>query len=341
MSSHFIGESKPVQDLLKLIKRVANSNTNILITGESGTGKELVAKLIHENSPIKNSPLVPVNCGAIPETLMESEFFGHKKGSFTGAVADKAGFFEVANGGTIFLDEVGELPLGMQVKLLRAIQEKVFNKVGGVEPVKVEVRIVAATNRDLAAEVRTGRFREDLYYRLNVIHIQTPPLRDRRDDIPILANYFLQKMMTSRSIQKVKAISSEALKVLSRYDWPGNVRELENVIERAATLENSTKITTKSLPHILTSRFGDLLESEEEGVPSEKIEKKGTKKEISVPAPNFSKGSVDLEAILGRVEKAYLLAALKEAQGVKKDAAKLLGITLRSFRYRSEKSGLE
>ncbi|MDX9730394.1 MAG: sigma-54 dependent transcriptional regulator, partial [Bdellovibrionales bacterium] len=234
---NLVGNSEAMHKIFELIRKVSDSPTNVLVTGESGTGKEMVAKAIHYNSPLKDRPFVSVNCGAIPENLVESELFGHKKGSFTGAVSDKDGLFEVADGGTLFLDEIGELPLASQVRILRAIQEKTVRRVGGTEDIKVEVRIIAATNRDLEQMVQHGTFRQDLYYRLNVINIRTPALRERRDDVPLLANHFLTKY-GERFGKTIQTISKEAMDLLKRYDFPGNVRELENIIERTVALES-------------------------------------------------------------------------------------------------------
>src|SRR5271170_2459424 len=222
---NLVGNSETMHRIYELIKRVSQTPTNVLVTGESGTGKEMVAKAIHFNGPLKDRPFVTVNCGAIPESLMESEMFGHKKGSFTGAVADKSGLFEVADGGSLFLDEIGELPLTIQVKMLRAIQERVIRRVGATEDTKVEVRIIAATNRELEEMVKSGTFRQDLFYRLNVINIKTPSLRERADDIPLLANHFLKKY-NDRLTKTVGGISADAMEMLKRYDYPGNVREL-------------------------------------------------------------------------------------------------------------------
>ncbi|HRK01614.1 MAG TPA: sigma-54 dependent transcriptional regulator, partial [Oligoflexia bacterium] len=222
--SNIIGQSKALRELFQLVDRVAKTKTNILVTGESGTGKELVARAIHAGGPLKNTPFVAVNCGAIPETLIESELFGHKRGSFTGAVADKEGLFQVANGGTIFLDEVGELPMSMQVKLLRVLQDRTLRPVGGTEDIKVDVRVISATNRDLEQEIARGKFREDLYYRLNVIHIKSPPLRSRKEDIPLLVDFFIKKFGLSIG-KTIKTISAAAMNALMHYDFPGNVRE--------------------------------------------------------------------------------------------------------------------
>ena len=242
-----IGKSKPMQEIFDLIRRVADSPTNLLITGESGTGKELVAKAIHYNSDRKDAPFIPVNCAAIPEQLLESELFGHMRGAFTDAKADKRGLFEEAQKGTLFLDEISELPLMLQAKILRAIQEKEIRRVGANKPIAVDVRIIAATNLHLTEEVKAKRFREDLYYRLNVIELRLPPLRERREDIPLLVDAFMKKCAASRGKQ-IQGVSESALAMLVDYTWPGNVRELENVIERAVTLSRSEKIVPDDLP---------------------------------------------------------------------------------------------
>ncbi len=310
-----------MQELFTLIKKVGDTRTNILIVGESGTGKELVAQMIHETGVLKAKPFVAVNCGAIPENLMESELFGHKRGSFTGAVVDKVGLFEVASGGTLFLDEVGELPLGMQSKLLRAIQEKAIRRVGGVETIKVDARIIAATNKNLESGLTQGTFREDLYYRLNVIQIKTPPLRHRKEDIPILADHFLKKF-NEKFGKKVLGFQTQALEALYNYGWPGNVRELENVIERAFTLENGKKISLSSLPPAIHT-------------PELKTEDKPS--EIRLPAPDFSKGPIRLDPILWEIERKYVQAAIENSGGVKKSTALLLDVTFRSLKYRIKK----
>lgn len=329
MKKEILGQSKPVRDLLAMIERVAKSQTNVLVVGESGTGKELVARRIHEDSPLKDRPFVAVNCGAIPENLIESEMFGHRKGSFTGAVSEKEGLFEAAHRGTLFLDEVGELPMGMQVKMLRAIQERVFKKVGGTEDITVDLRIIAATNRDLGKMVTQGKFREDLYYRLNVIMIRTPPLRERVEDIELLAHAFLKRYATKQG-KPVAGFEPNTMEVLKSYSWPGNIRELENTLERAVTLEQGPRISVQSLPATVVSKIA-LGDSEKP--PSEFL--------ISLPKHDFSKSPVDLEAVLGKVEAVYLTAALQHSGGVKKKAADLLGITFRSMRYRLKKLGMD
>ena len=275
-----LGKSKAIQAVFDLIRRVADSPTNVLITGESGTGKELVAKAIHYNSDRKEAPFIPVNCAAIPEQLLESELFGHMRGSFTDAKADKRGLFEEAQKGTLFLDEISELPLMLQAKILRAIQEKEIRRVGANKPVPVDVRIIAATNLNLAEEVKAKRFRDDLFYRLNVIELRLPPLRERREDIPLLVDAFLKKCADARS-KTVKGVSESALAMLIDYGWPGNVRELENVIERAVTLSRGEKVTPDDLPPAVQGARGDrrvLDEAAEKTLPLHEIEKEYIKK---------------------------------------------------------------
>ena len=306
------GKSACMEEVFRLVHQVAPTRTNILITGESGTGKELIARAIHALSERKSGAFITINCGAIPENLLESELFGHVKGSFTGAISNKLGLFEVADGGTLFLDEIGEMPLALQVKLLRAIQDKTFKRVGGTSDIRVDVRIVCATNRVLEDDVSTGRFREDLFYRLNVIEVKLPPLRERAGDIPQLVRLFLEK--TAGEINKhVTDIAPAALEALERYHYPGNVRELENLIERAVTLAQGDKITLACLPETVLAR--------PEPVAQGRISAEG----------------VDLDALLARYEGSLLREALEKAGGVKKKAAMLLGISFRSFRYRLEK----
>ena len=316
---NLVGNSEVMHRVFDLIKRVSQASTNVLITGESGTGKEMIAKAIHYNGPLKDQAFITVNCGAIPESLMESEMFGHKKGSFTGAVSDKVGLFEAADGGTLFMDEVGELPLSIQVKLLRALQERVIRRVGSTDNQKVDVRIIAATNRDLEAMVADGTFRQDLYYRLNVINIESPSLRERKDDIPLLANHFFKKH-SERLGKQVEGISQEAMEILCGYNYPGNVRELENIIERTVALEGGATILPESLPPFVSTPSGRKMAS------SQDIE--------------VTEDGVDLDKIIGQIEKELLIKAIHTANGVKKRAAKLLGISFRSMRYRVEKYGL-
>lgn len=338
--TEIIGKSKPILDMLKLIEKVAKSKSSILIVGESGTGKELVARMIHERGELKTKPFVAVNCGAIPENLIESELFGHKKGSFTGAVVDKVGLFEVANGGTMFLDEIGELPLGMQVKLLRVLQEQNFRRVGGNENIRVEVRIIAATNRDLELGIKENKFREDLYYRLNVIQIKTPPLRLRPGDTEILAGHFLSKYAKKQG-KRFKGFESETMAALRQYSWPGNVRELENVIERAVTFSgiDGETVPPQALPPHL-AQFA-LNRSTKEGFQERSKDRRAKAGMFTLPEARFDRGALNLDEILGEVEKLYLLAALDHTQGVKKKAADLLGITFRSMRYRLKKLGVD
>ena len=315
---NIIGQSPKMVALYDLLEKVSPTKTNILITGESGTGKELVAKAIHYNSPRKEKPFVTLNCGAIPESLIESELFGHMKGAFTDAIATKKGLFEVADEGTIFLDEISELPLLMQVKLLRVLQDREFKRVGGTEDIRVDVRIIAATNKDLEEAVKEKRFREDLFYRLNVIQIKLPPLRDRKEDIQTLANHFLKKYSQELS-KAISKISPEALQILLNYEYPGNVRELQNIIERAVALEGSEELT----PHNLSSYLSE-----------QPLLKKGP---IDIEIPNEG---IDLEKMVEDLERSLLLKALDRTKGIKKKAAELLHINFRSMRYRLEKYGL-
>ena len=315
---NIIGQSPKMVALYNLLEKVSPTKTNILITGESGTGKELVAKAIHYNSPRKEKPFVTLNCGAIPESLIESELFGHMRGAFTDAIATKKGLFEVADEGTIFLDEISELPLLMQVKLLRVLQDKEFKRVGGTEDIRVDVRIIAATNKDLEQAVKEKRFREDLFYRLNVIQIKLPPLRDRKEDIQTLANHFLKKYSQELS-KAISKISPEALQILLNYEYPGNVRELQNIIERAVALEGSQELTPPNLSSYLSEQ---------------PLLKKGP---IDIEIPNEG---IDLEKIVEDLERSLLLKALDRTKGIKKKAAELLHINFRSMRYRLEKYGL-
>ncbi len=314
-----VGNSESMHKIFDLIKRVSQAPSNVLITGESGTGKEVVAKAIHFNGPLKDKPFVTINCGAIPEALMESEMFGHKKGSFTSAIADKAGLFETANGGTLFLDEVGELPLTIQVKLLRAIQERVIRRVGANDDIKIDVRIIAATNRNLEKMVDDGSFRQDLYYRLNVIQIQLPSLRQRKDDIPLLINHFIKKF-NERMARSIQGVSQEALELLMKYDFPGNIRELENLVERTMALESGSIILPESLPPIVSTPRGPKVASSHEII--------------------VTPEGLDIDKVLGQIEKELLVKAIHVAGGTKKRAARILKISSRSMRYRCEKYNL-
>ncbi len=311
-SQLLIGDSLAMQETRATIAKLARSQAPVYISGESGTGKELVARLIHEQGPRAENPFVPVNCGAIPEDLMESEFFGHKKGSFTGAVSDKQGLFQAADGGTLFLDEVADLPLHMQVKLLRAIQEKHVRPVGAQQEVAVDARILCATHKDLAALVQEGSFRQDLYYRINVIELRVPPLRERPDDIPQMAEFILDRL-ADEAQQESPIISDEAVAALRAHEFPGNVRELENLLERAMTLCG-----------------GETIELDDLGVSSPEA---STRRDQHQDADN-------LESLLDRVEKETLIRALEQTSGNKTAAAKLLGISFGAFRYRLQKLGL-
>jgi two-component system response regulator AtoC len=255
--NNIIGKNKKMLELFDLIKDIAKTNSTILINGESGTGKELIANAIHFNSDRIKKPFVKVNCGVLAENLLESELFGHMKGSFTGAIRDKLGRFEIANGGTIFLDEIGDISANMQLKLLRVLQEGEFERVGGTETLKVDVRIIAATNRDLAQMMLNGEFRQDLYYRLNVIPLEVPPLRERKDDIPLLISHFLEKF-NKHFNKKIDVIEDDAMKCLQNYSWQGNIRELENLIERSVVLNKTGKLTVKDFPHYVVNSEDDL-----------------------------------------------------------------------------------
>ena len=315
---NIIGQSPKMLALYDLLEKVAPTKTNVLITGESGTGKELVAKAIHYNSPRKEKAFVTLNCGAIPEALIESELFGHMKGAFTDAIATKKGLFEMADEGTIFLDEISELPLMMQVKLLRVLQDREFKRVGGTEDIRVDVRIIAATNKDLERAVKEKRFREDLFYRLNVIQIKLPSLRERREDIPVLAAHFLKRY--SEELNKnISRISPEALHLLLNYEYPGNVRELQNIIERAVALGTDQELTATNLRSYLDEQLHT---------------KKGV---IDLEIPNEG---IDLEKVVEDLERTLLVKALDKTMGIKKKAAELLHINFRSMRYRLEKYGL-
>ncbi|MCP4715953.1 MAG: sigma-54-dependent Fis family transcriptional regulator, partial [Deltaproteobacteria bacterium] len=306
-----------------LIERSAASKSNILITGESGTGKELVARAVHDNSARSAQPFVTINCGGIPENLLESELFGYKKGAFTGAMRDKKGFLEIADSGTLFLDEVGELPLSLQVKLLRMVQEKTFTAVGGTEEIVVDVRFISATNKDLQKKVLEGTFREDLYYRLNVVNVVMPPLRERAEDIPLLVSYFMQKYSVEME-KEVREISSYALDCLMNYRFPGNVRELENIIERGIALEK----TSIMLP--------DSLELSQAGESPGPQRGDNGMADYTIPPEG-----VMLEDLLAVSEKRFMQEALKMSKGSIKGAAKLLGLTFRSMRYRLEKLSMD
>ncbi len=313
-----VGRSEAMRRVLDLVGRIADTRTTVLITGESGTGKELIARAIHEKSARSAQPFLVINCGALPEALMESELFGHERGAFTGAATRHTGLFREAHGGTILLDEIGELPSSLQVKLLRVLQERQVRPVGSTQEATVDVRVLAATNRDVEADVKEGRFRQDLYYRLNVIRVELPPLRDRREDIPPLTERFVRRFAAEIG-KDVLGLTPDALKALQRYTFPGNVRELENIVERAVALAGSRAIGLGDLPEEVSGMAAgtrpSLLELPEEGC--------------------------ELDDVLGEVERRLLLDALDRTGGVRKAAARLLGITFRSLRYRLAKHGLE
>jgi len=310
-----IGRSAKMKSIFELIERVAATNSTIMISGESGTGKELIARAVHYNSGRSEHPFVSINCGALPDELLESELFGHMKGSFTGATANKKGLFEVANGGTIFLDEIGETSAAMQIKLLRVLQERTIRRVGGTEEIAVDVRVITATNQNLEAMVQEKRFREDLYYRINVIAIRMPALREKPEDIPPLAEHFLDKYRAIVGKPIPGGISKAALECLENHSWPGNVRQLENVIERAVALEASDQIQPESLPvEVRTGAAG--------------------RGELDVVLPD---SGIDLEEHLEDLRRRYMLEALDRCGGVQTRAAELLGMTFRSFRYFAKK----
>lgn len=311
-----IGTSPVMQKIYDFIAQVADTRINVLVSGASGTGKELVARAIHDQSARSEKPFVAINCGAIPENLLESELFGHVKGSFTGAVCNKEGLFETADNGSLFLDEVGELSLPLQVKLLRVIQEKSIRRVGDTHDRKVNVRVIAATNRQLDEEVSAGRFREDLYYRINVMEIPLPNLLERREDIPLLVNHFVEKFSAELG-RELLEVDPEVLDKLMTYDYPGNVRELENIIERAVALSRGDTISLSALPETILRP-----------------------PEVSYSC-QISAAGVDLEDLVNNYERALLAEAMRAANGVKKRAAQLLCISFRSFRYRYEKLGLD
>jgi len=313
-----LGKSAPMRAIADLIRRIAASRTTILITGESGTGKARIARAIHATSDRASKPFLVVNCGALPENLMESELFGHEKGAFTGAAGKHVGLFREADGGTLLLDELGELPLNLQVKLLRALQERKVRPVGATAEIPVDVRVIAATNRDVEKDVAEGRFRQDLYYRLNIIRIEVPPLRARTEDIPVLLEHFVQRFADEHG-KPVRGLSQEAMRAVLAHAFPGNVRELENAIERAVTLCAGPIVALGDLPASIA----------------------GT---VAEPAPkllDLPEGGCELDAVLAEVERRLILQALEKTGGVRTQAAKLLGVTFRSLRYRLDKLGLD
>lgn len=336
VQSRLIGDSPAMQQVRAMITKLARSQAPVYISGESGTGKELVARLVHEQGPRAAGPFVPVNCGAIPAELMESEFFGHKKGSFTGAHADKEGLFQAANGGSLFLDEVADLPMHMQVKLLRVIQEKAVRPIGGRGEVPVDVRILSATHKNLAHLVDNGQFRQDLFYRINVIELQVPPLRDRRGDVPALAARILDRLALANG-GPVPTLQPEALEALSRYGFPGNVRELENILERAVALSDGDRIGVDDLmiPHASTHAGPAATHppAMAETAPDEEADDEDD------TGPAGAEGGLD--DYISSIEREAILKALTETRYNKTAAAKKLGITFRALRYKLKKLGIE
>jgi len=313
-----VGRSRRMREIISLCRKVADSTATVLISGESGTGKEVMARAIHFGGPRSAGPFVAINCGALPEQLMESELFGHARGSFTGATEDKAGLFEVANGGTVFLDEIGDLPAPLQVKLLRVLQERVMRRVGAAEEIEVDARIISATNQDLERLVADGRFRTDLFYRLNVIRIEMPPLRERREDIPDLVEALLPQV-TSQVGKEALEFSPQAIKALIEHDFPGNVRELKNILERAVTLASGKIIERADLPFDSTGKVS----------------------ETTHASRRLPEGGVALDSVLEEFERDLIRQAMERTGGAQKPAAELLGITVRSLRYRLDKLGMD
>ena len=319
---NLVGASEPMLEVYRLIQRVKDARINCFIHGESGTGKELVARSVHFSGARRNGPFVAVNCGAIPENLIESELFGYRKGAFTGAYRNKAGYFQTASGGTLFLDEIGDMPLHTQVKVLRAIAERKIVPLGGVEEVSIDLRIISASNKDLERLVSEGLFREDLYYRLNVVRLDLPPLRERFGDIELLASHFARRFSDEQG-KRLHGISRQALGAMLRYPWPGNVRELQNAMEGAVALEEGDTLTLAALPRAIR-------ESAESGELSDRYEKKTIPEE-----------GVELDSVLSGMERHFLEKALERTSGNKTRAARLLGMSFRSFRYRLEKYDLD
>jgi len=336
--SNIIGNSPAMQEVFELVETIAPTGSTVLITGESGTGKELVARAIHVRSPRSDRPFVAVNCGALTETLLDSELFGHMRGSFTGADGNKKGLIEVAEKGTIFLDEIGEMSPMLQVKVLRVLQERKFRRVGGTEEVDADIRIIAATNRDLGRMVAEGQFREDLFYRINVIPVRLPSLRERVGDVPLLADHFVGKFAEQMK-KAISGISRPALDCLQAHAWPGNVRELENAIERAVALERSAMILPESLPEALRGGAASV------PLPASAPMAAAATAATAAPAPQASQPlpdkGFDLEQHVQHLEREYIAEALRRSNGVKVKAAELLGMSFRSFRYYMKKYNLK
>lgn len=315
-----VGVSEPIRQVMDFVQKVADSDSTVMIQGESGTGKELVARMLHFNSFRKDRPLVPVNCGAIPENLLESELFGHEKGAFTGATHTRMGRFELANGGTIFLDEIGEMSLSLQVKLLRVLQERTFERLGGNRTIQVDVRIIAATNQDLESLVEEKRFRQDLFYRLNVIPIVIPPLRERRSDIPLLIDHFLARFNQTKHIE-IAGIAPDALRLLTEYDWPGNIRELENMIERMVVLKKQGTLSAVDL--------------------SEKICRKPAAPELKEQFVRFNEDGINLSREVAQYENHLIIEALRKANGVTTRAAQLLHLNRTTLVEKLKRKGVD
>ena len=309
---NIIGKSRPMQEIYDLISKVSQSKTSVMVSGESGTGKELIANAIHYNSPRKDRPFISVNCGALTETLLESELFGHEKGAFTGAVALKKGRFELADGGTLFLDEVGEMSPTLQVKLLRVLQEMEFERVGGTKTIDVDVRILSASNRNIKDDISKGLFREDLYYRLNVIHIEVPPLRERGEDIRLLVDHFVNKYQVDEGDEKPN-LGPETWKIMFNHSWPGNIRELENVIERAVVLSSGGNIAPDDLPEYLLER------------------------DVEIDIDKFIPAGAPLQKTLENIEEQVIRRALKSCNNVQSHAAEMIGITKSLFQHKMKK----
>ena len=331
--SNIIGNSAPMRQVFELVETIAATGSTVLVTGESGTGKELIARAIHVGSPRSDRPFVAVNCGALTETLLDSELFGHMRGSFTGADANKKGLIEVADKGTIFLDEIGEMSPMLQVKILRVLQERRFRRVGGTEEVEADIRIIAATNRDLAKMVAEGQFREDLFYRINVIPVRLPPLRERAEDVATLAEHFVAKF-AAQMTKTITGISGAALNYLMSHPWPGNVRELENAMERAVALERTPSILPESLPETVRGAAPVMIS------PAAAAAAAAAAADAPPPRPVLDKG-FDLEQHVQHLEREYIAEALRRSGGVKVKAAELLGMSFRSFRYYMKKYNLK
>ncbi len=332
-----IGQSPSLGDVFRVLAKVAPTDSTVLVTGESGTGKELLVRALHVNSQRADKPFVPINCGAIPKELLESELFGHEKGAFTHAIRTRPGRFEMADGGTIFLDEIGEMDLPLQVKILRALQEKEIERVGATAARKINVRIVAATNRDLEAEVRAGHFREDLYYRLNVIPLHLPPLRERGSDILLLSKFFLQKFCTSKGRPTLQ-LDDVIQRILMAYPWPGNVRELENFMERLSILCDDTAVTLHDLPHKILHEVGAVEDLPEVPLPNAPPMPQG----FAWPGiEDMRKKQMDLKEFLDTMEEHLLLEALQMADGVKNQAAEILGVKRTTLIEKLKKRQLE